>query len=349
MSTVTIIGAGAMGSALTVPLVKNGHKVKLWGTELDDMIIEDLKNNKVHPKHKHVLPKDIELYYSNELEKALETSKYIIMAITSDALGKVFERVVPYLKSDMLIATVSKGFNYNKNKEIVILPEILVERLPDGIKNIPIIAVGGPCKANEVVYETPTNVVYACGDINAAKEFKEVIQTDVYNVKIDKDVIGTEISVAMKNAYAVALGFAEGFKEINGYSHNNTKSALFTIAVEEMMNLSEALGGCKESVIGLPGIGDLEVTGEAGRNRLLGEVVGGGLTSSEAIKKMKDEDITVEGYPAIEFGYNLSLKLRVKGTLPKKGLPLLNALYSILYQDKDCYSTIKSVLNKYWD
>ncbi|MFZ7131543.1 MAG: NAD(P)H-dependent glycerol-3-phosphate dehydrogenase [Eubacteriales bacterium] len=345
MSQITIIGAGAMGSALTVPLVANGHIVKLWGTELDNQIINDLKEGKEHPKHKHILPSKIQMFYAHELQEAVEGSEYIIMAITSDALGKVFDRVVPYLHSNITIATVSKGFDYNKQDEIVILPQILKERLPLGLKHIPIVAVGGPCKANEVVYQSPTNVVYACEDIFKAKDFKRIIQTDVYNVKVDVDVIGTEVAVAMKNAYAVALGFAEGFKDIAGYSHNNTKSALFVVAVEEMIVLVKALGGETRSVIGLPGIGDLEVTGEAGRNRLLGEVIGGGMNSVDALQKMKDQDITVEGYPAIEFGYKLSKQLQREGTLD--ALPLLEALYQILYNNKPCYQSIKEVLQQW--
>ncbi|MPW27281.1 glycerol-3-phosphate dehydrogenase [Alkalibaculum sp. M08DMB] len=346
MAVVTIIGAGAMGSALAIPLIDNGCTVKLWGTNLDQDIIKDLIEGKEHPKHKHKLPSEIEFYYADELEKAMFGSTHVILAITSDALGHVFEKVVPYLNNDMIIATVSKGFDTNKLGEIVILPEILKEKLTEQLSNIPIVVVGGPCKANEVIYRSPSNVVYACEDLNAAKNFKELISTDVYNVKVDTDVIGTEVSVAMKNAYAVALGFAEGFKQREGYTHNNTKSALFTVALEEMILLSEALGGKIKSVIGLPGAGDLEVTGEAGRNRLLGEVIGGGMTSFDALAKMKDEDITVEGYSAVNFGYRLSINLIEKGLLTKE-LPLLSALYKILYNNESCYASIKKVLNEY--
>lgn len=349
MKKVTIIGAGAMGSALTVPLIQNGHDVRLWGTELDTDIINNLRADKPHPKHKHKVPSEIKTYTVDQLSEAMEDTEIVIMAITSDALGMIFERVVPFLKIDMIIASVSKGFNYNKNEEIVLLPEILKERLPQGLNDLPIVVVGGPCKANEVVFKSPACVVYACENIDAAKEMKSIIATDVYNIKTDTDVIGTEVAVAMKNAYAVALGFAEGFKEIEGYSHNNTKSALFTIAIEEMALLSEALGGKYRSIIGLPGVGDLEVTGEAGRNRLLGEVIGSGIMSKDALEKMKRENITVEGYPAIKFGYELTLKLGEKGKLSTSKMPLLCALYDILYRNRECYKTIKKILSEYYN
>ena len=170
--------------------------------------------------------------------------------------------------------------------------------------------------------------------------------TDVYNIEINEDVVGTEICAAMKNAYAVALGMAEGFKKRQGLLHNNTKSALFTFAVAEMTTLVNVMGGNYKSVIGVPGMGDLEVTGEAGRNRTLGEVIGEGLTASAAIEKMKREGITVEGYPAIKFGYNLVKQLSKSDRISLDELPLLKDLYEILYEDKPCYETIKSVLQK---
>lgn len=347
METITIIGAGAMGSALTTPLVENGHDVRLWGTELDGHIIDELRAGNNHPKHKYPLLKETKLYKVDELAEAMKDSKYVIMAITSDALGMVFERVVPFLTEESIVSSVSKGYDYNKKDEIVILPEILKERLPENLSNVPIVAIGGPCKANEVLYRSPTCVVYACEDMEAARTFKELIQTDVYNVKVDDDVMGTEISVAMKNAYAVALGMAEGYKGINGLTHNNTKSALFAIAIEEMDKLSTAMGGMTRSVYGLPGAGDLEVTGEAGRNRILGEVLGEGMKASVALQKMKDEDVTVEGYPAIRFGYELVQRLEREGKLALKEMPLLDMLYQILYQDAPCFEGIRKVLNDF--
>jgi glycerol-3-phosphate dehydrogenase (NAD(P)+) len=150
----------------------------------------------------------------------------------------------------------------------------------------------------------------------------------------------------MKNAYAVSLGIAEGFKKREGLSHNNTKSALFTFAVAEMCTLVNALGGNYKSVIGLPGMGDLEVTGEAGRNRLLGEIIGEGMNASTALEKMRADGITVEGYPAIKFGYNLAKQLAESDKVKLDKLPLLKGLYEILYEGKPSYEVIKPILSK---
>lgn len=347
MALVTIIGAGAMGSALTVPLVENGNEVNLWGTELDDEIITSLREGKPHPKHKCNLPSKINTFYVDELEAAMKDTDLVIMAITSDALEKIFKRVASYLKENMVVGSVSKGFEFNKNDEIVILPEILKESLPQNLKDkISFVVVGGPCKAIEVVWKSPTSVTYSSENIESAKYMQKMLMTDVYRVEINNDVVGTEVCAAMKNAYAVGLGIAEGFKKREGFLHNNTKSALFTFAISEMGLLTKAMGGNLESVIGLPGVGDLEVTGEAGRNRVLGEVIGEGLIASEAIKKMKDEGITVEGYAAIKFGYNLVLQLKEKRLLTLEQMPLLEGLYKILYENSPAYEKIKKLVQE---
>ncbi|MBA5851605.1 NAD(P)-binding domain-containing protein [Clostridium sp. cel8] len=347
MATVTIIGAGAMGSALTVPLVNNGHKVNLWGTELDDEIIHNLRNGMPHQKHKCNLPKEVNTFYADELDKAMDNTDLVIMAITSDALQKIFKRVVPYLHEGMIVGSVSKGFAFNKNDKIVILPKVLEEVLPEKLKNkINFVVVGGPCKAIEVVLQSPTAVTYSSNDIKSADFMKNILITDTYRIETNTDVVGTEVCAAMKNAYAISLGIAEGFKKKNEYPHNNTKSALFTIAISEMISLVNAMGGETESVIGLPGAGDLEVTGEAGRNKIFGEVIGGGCVSSKAIEEMKKNDITVEGYAAIKFGYNLVKQLESENKLSLKDMVLLNALYEIVYNDKPAYHMIKDILQK---
>ncbi|SHJ18241.1 glycerol-3-phosphate dehydrogenase (NAD(P)+) [Geosporobacter subterraneus DSM 17957] len=345
MAKVTIIGAGAMGSALIVPLADNGHEVRLWGTELDGEIIDSLRKGLPHPKHKHRLPSEIATYQVTELEEAMLDTELVIMAITSDALENVFDKVVPFLKEGVIVGSVSKGFNYDQNGRIVILPEILENTLPETLRNkVPIVVVGGPCKAIEVVWKSPTAVTYSSNNVEAAKYMQSILMTDVYRVEVTDDVIGTEVCAAMKNAYSVGLGMAEGFKAKNGFLHNNTKAALFTFAVAEMGILTKAMGGSLEAVIGLPGVGDLEVTGEAGRNRTLGELIGGGLTASKAVEKMREEGITVEGYPAIKFGYYLAKQLESEEKLSLDQLPLLRGLYSILYENAPAYGKIKELL-----
>ncbi len=348
MANIAIIGAGAMGSALTMPLSTNGNDVRLWGTPLDDDIVRLVKAGKNHPKHNFLLPKSIQIFAKEQLEMAVSGADIIIMAVTSESLGLVFDWIIPFLHPGIIVGSVTKGFDYNKKHEVSLLPEILEERLPESLKGkIPFVFVGGPCKAIEILWGAPTSVCYASTNLSAAKIMQQAAMTDAYRVEVSTDVIGTELCAAMKNAYSVGLGMAEGFPAGEyKYSHKNTKGALFTFAIAEMALLATALGGDIKTVYGLPGAGDLELTGEAGRNRTLGEVIGKGLSASQSIEKMNREDITVEGYPAIRFAYSLANSLDQQGKLHLAELPLLCGLYDILYKDAPAYPSIKSLLQK---
>ena len=348
MAIVTIIGAGAMGSALTVPLADNGHQVRLWGTELDEGIIEGVRHGQQHPKHKQYLPSKVLTFKVDELAQAVTGTELIIMAITSEALGGIFKRVIPYIKKEMIIGSVSKGFAYDDNKQIIILPEVLKNLLPPELQaEVKIVVVGGPCKATELLWRAPTAVTYASRDLEAAQYMHKLFVTNEYRVEVSTDVVGTEICAALKNAYAVGLGIAEGFKQREGLSYNNTKSALFTYAIKEMKMFSLGMGGTVEPVYGLPGLGDLEVTGEAGRNRMLGEIIGGGLRVKQAIATMQAEQITVEGYSAIRLGYCLGQQLAVNQKLDLNSIPLLRGLYAILYEEAEPLETIRNVIREY--
>lgn len=345
MSVITVIGAGAMGSAFTKPIAENKNIVKLCGGLYDDEIIKNLKEGKEHLKHKIKLSEKIEYFYYRELKESLVGSDVIVLAITSEAIGDVFEKISKYLKANILVCSVTKGYDYDKYGQVRILPDILIEKLPNELVNkIDFVFVAGPCKAIEVLQGVPTSVTYASKNIEAARKMRELAQTNEYRIDITTDVIGTEICAAMKNAYCVGLGMAEGFFEQKGFLHKNTKGSLFVYAIEEMGILSSALGGTLGPVLGLPGIGDLELTGEAGRNRTLGEAIGSGLSASEAIEKMKKNDITVEGYPAIKFGYELAIDLSKQGLLDMNKMPFLNSLYNILYKDEEGYTAIKKLV-----
>lgn len=349
MANVTILGAGAMGSALTTPLRNNGHKVNLWGTHLDTKIIDGLKKDGVHIKHKTKLKDGINYFYDNEIEEALKGADLVIMGTTSDGLAPVFKKAIPYLKENMVVGSVSKGYEHdlNNKEKIILLPEILKQLLPENLKNkIDFVFIGGPCKAIEVIWECPNSVDFASENIEAAKYMKSILKTNKYNVKTTTDVIGLEICAAMKNAYSIGLGMAEGFKEIDGKLNNNCKAALFTFAVAEMGVLVDAMGGKYSSVIGQPGVGDLEITCEAGRNRILGEVVGAGTLGTKAIKEMHERDITVEGYAAVGLGWTLAHQLEEEGKLEVRRLPFLKALYEMLYEDAPSYETIVRVMNE---
>ena len=147
--------------------------------------------------------------------------------------------------------------------------------------------------------------VWQCGP-RSARPTQEIFSTPVYRVETTDDVIGLEVAAAMKNAYAIALGIGDGLEQSTGRAHHNLRAALFPRAVAEMVALAAMMGGRAETVTGLAGGGDLQVTITSGRNRLLGERIGLGEAPAEAIRALSASGTTVEGYSAARLGSPLA-------------------------------------------
>ncbi|NPV71851.1 MAG: glycerol-3-phosphate dehydrogenase [Firmicutes bacterium] len=344
---VTIIGAGVMGSALTVPLSDNGRRVNLWGTELDGEIIDSIRAGGVHPVLKAPIPGGVRTFKVCELAEAVSGSDVILMAISSYALGKVFARVVPFIRPGMTVITVSKGLEPRGDGKIVILPEILESLLPTGFREaVPIVAVGGPSKAAEVARRSLTPVVYASKRPESAEFCAGLIRNRWYLVQVSDDLAGVELCAALKNVYAIGLGLCEGFDHGRGTPHKNAKGGLMTYAVLEMARIVEAMGGDARTAFGLAGAGDLELTGEAGRNRVLGEQIGWGVDVVVAVEQMKSEGLTVEGYPAARNAHTLLAQLESDGRLSPHEAPVLDTLYRVLYEGLEPYRAVRGLLER---
>ena len=159
----------------------------------------------------------------------------------------------------------------------------------------PVVAVGGPCKANEVAAGRWTASIFGCADRSVAEEAAASIRTDAYRAAVTDDEPGVEICAPMKNVYAIALGLADGLEERDGEPYHDLKAATFARALQEMVVLSAMVGARRETAMGLAGAGDLEVTGLSGRNKVYGSRIGRGEQPSEALDAMAAAEQTVEG------------------------------------------------------
>jgi glycerol-3-phosphate dehydrogenase (NAD(P)+) len=169
-------------------------------------------------------------------------------------------------------------------------------------------------------------------DADALLFAQQVFSTPALFIETTGDVVGVEVAAAMKNAYGVAIGIIDGIEKRTGRSHANLRAALFPLAVTEMGLLAELLGGRRETVAGHAGAGDLQVTVTSGRNRLLGERVGMGMSGAEAFRELTAAGTTTEGYLAADYGHRLAQRMLADQGAGQR-LPLLNALYRVLYED----------------
>ncbi|MFM9108104.1 MAG: glycerol-3-phosphate dehydrogenase, partial [Chloroflexota bacterium] len=238
MATVTILGAGDMGFAISTPAAANRHDVRLWGTPYDAGIIERLRRGEPHPRMATPAAPGVRLFGAEEGEAAIAGADIVLFAVTSPGIRPVAERFAALLPRVPVVMTVAKGFDPGPDGDaILLLPDVIAE-----VTGAPIVGVGGPSKANEVARGIPTAIVFG-GPLDAAGFCADVFQTPAYRVEVTDDLTGVEIAAAMKNAYAIALGVSDGLEKATGIPHHNFRAALVPRAVEEMGCLAEALGG----------------------------------------------------------------------------------------------------------
>jgi glycerol-3-phosphate dehydrogenase (NAD(P)+) len=324
MAHIAILGAGFMGSALTVPATDNGHTVSLWGTHLDGDLIEAVQRGAAHPKLGLRLPASVRAFPARELRPALAGADLVVNAVTSDGAVPVLRRAAAAMRSGTPVLSVSKGLARSRGR-IVTLSAAIAEAT--GLR---IVTVAGPSKAVELARRVPTSVVYAAPHAGARRLARELLATVYYAVTESADQRGTELCSALKNAYAIGVGLCDGLVAAGrAEGMHNTKSAVFTRAVAEMARLGRRVSARPETVFGLAGAGDLHVTAAAGRNRVFGELRGSGLPTREVVAKLRARDELTEGYAAIRWCWKWAERR------DGRSVPLLRALYRIVYEGRD--------------
>ncbi|MGL5248852.1 MAG: NAD(P)H-dependent glycerol-3-phosphate dehydrogenase [Brooklawnia sp.] len=326
--TIVVLGAGAMGSAMCTPLTQAGWETRLWGTWLDDHLIDACEAGRPHPRTNVPLAPGTKMYRSGQLDEALDGADAVILSVASQGVPKVTEMALQGISKSKVLLLTSKGFCPDDDGKIQLLPDAIRRIAGDnGVVLPPIVAVAGPCKANEVADGKPTATIYGCLDRSIAEQMAKDISTDVYCIEPTDDEIGVEVCAPMKNVYAIALGLADGLEEGSGFPHHNLKAATFAQAVREMSELSKALGANPVTAYGLAGVGDLEVTGLSGRNKVYGLRIGRGEPAVEALDAMIAAEQTVEGVPAAGLA---KLLVEQYGQGLSDGLPLLAAVRRII-------------------
>jgi glycerol-3-phosphate dehydrogenase (NAD(P)+) len=296
MSVVTILGAGVMGSAMCMPLVDQGHD----GTHLDDHIINSIQGNGLHPKLNVIMPTEIKAFSARDFGEALgDDTDLILLGVSSAGVGWAVEQLAAQLKKTIPLVMITKGMEPQTDC-LRAFPDVVAENLKGRLGfDVAVAGIAGPCIAGELAARRHTGTVVVSRDNSFSEQLCHMLRGDYYFPKVSNDMMGVEVCAAFKNFFAIAVGWAHGHNEViaetqNKARNNNAAAILFDQAVKEMLALSAALGGQPESVWGMPGVGDLYVTCQAGRNSRLGNALGRGLTYAEAkVGPLKGE--TVEG------------------------------------------------------
>ncbi|MAH02266.1 MAG: glycerol-3-phosphate dehydrogenase [Candidatus Pelagibacter sp.] len=310
MKKILVLGAGAMGSAFTVPCLDNQNFVSLVGTHLEDKFIDQMmQNDNFHPILNCKLPNKLKLRkFEKFAEEFKEKPDLIVLGVNSKGIDWAGNEIAKYYSPEIPILLLTKGLTIINNQYETIAEKLKQILKKNGSKKISISAVGGPCLASGLANKVRSSVVLANQNIETVKYIGKMISTNYYSTEFSDDLIGVEVCAAVKNIYSMVIGASKGLcslsasEEIKKKNYLNTAASLMYQSVSEMVHFTEFLKGKEETVYGLSGLGDLYVSSAGGRNSKMGEYLGEGYNYLTAKKKFMPND-TIEGAElALEVG-----------------------------------------------
>ena len=336
MKTIAIIGAGMMGSALAFPARENGNQVRIIGTHLDREIIESCRRENRHPKFDRAFPEGIYFYQIEELEHALAGVDFVICGVSSFGVEWYADHVLPVLPEGLPVISVTKGLMDLEDGRLITYVDYWQSRLDSLGKHISLNAIGGPCTSYELVAHDQTEVAFCGKDMQVLQMIKSAMATSYYHISLSRDVVGGESAVALKNGYALGIELTIGLNQkafgVDSPLHFNSQAAIFGQAVREMSKLLQMQGALSldNQVIGF---GDLYVTVYGGRTRLVGILLGRGLTIQQAKEELNG--VTLESLVVAE---RVARAVRIKarqGFVSLEEFPLLMHIDEILLQGRE--------------
>ncbi len=320
---ISVIGSGGWGTALAMLLLENGNDVTMWSFLQSEynVLMEQRENPLLKGVH---IPEELKL--TTDLNCAANVDM-VVLATPSFAVRSTAKNLAPIITPGTVVVSVSKGLEKGTSLR---LSQVIEEELGGAC---PVVILSGPSHAEEVGRHIPTAVVTASVSKEAAELAQDAFMNERFRVYSSPDVIGVEISAALKNVIALCAGCAHGM----GFG-DNTAAMLMTRGLTEIARLGEALGGKKETFAGLAGMGDLIVTCTSmhSRNNRCGILIGQGVPVEEAVKQI---GAVVEGYYAAATAMEMSERMGVE-------MPITYGAYRVLYEGVDPHSMVTELMSR---
>lgn len=281
MTTIAVLGAGSYGTALAIQLARLGNDTRLWGRGAGHM--RQLASERVNAEYLPGCKLPPALTPTSDLRAAVTGADDLLIAVPSHALHAVLRIVAPLLTPGQGIASACKGLEPDTGK---LVHEVVEDILGKGRK---FAAVSGPTFAKEVGLGMPTAVTVASTDAAYADKIVQALHGNGFRAYTSDDVIGVEVGGSVKNVLAIAVGIADGL----GLGAN-TRAGVITRGLAEIMRLGEAMGGHRDTFMGLAGLGDLVLTctDDQSRNRRMGLLLAKGKSVKDAQAEIRQ---VVEG------------------------------------------------------
>ncbi|MEY2538423.1 MAG: glycerol-3-phosphate dehydrogenase [Verrucomicrobiota bacterium] len=319
-----ILGAGGWGTALAGLWAKDGREVLLWGHNPSrvEQLRSTRENSEYLPGFK--LPETVRV--TNDFRDCANCSLivFVIPSIAFRTVARGFQEVLENKAAPLLSCT--KGIEHGTGMR---MSQILSELLPGH----PIAVLSGPNLAVEVARNLPTATVLGCASEDCAVELQADLGSERFRIYTSDELTGIELGGALKNVFALAAGVSDGF----GLG-DNSKAALVTRSLAELLRLGLAMGGHPRTFYGLSGVGDLIATcfSAHSRNRRVGEKLGQGHSLGKITGEMQ---MVAEGIPTTKSAYECARKLNVE-------TPIIDQVHAVLYEGKAPAQALKELLQR---
>lgn len=314
MKTV-VIGSGSWGTGLAQVLCDKGEDVMIYG--LDEQEINDINEHHRNSKYFEHVSLNPNLKATCDIQVVADAD-VIVLSVPSIAIESVCKQIAEIVTKKVIIINTSKGFHPITNDR---MSNVIRSAMPQD-KLSSVVSLIGPSHAEEVVVRMLTTICAVSQKEEDAKAIQQLFSNDYLRVYRGNDEVGSEIGVAVKNAIALASGMLAGL----GYG-DNTRAALITRGLAEMIRFGVAFGGRQETFMGLTGMGDLIVTctSEHSRNFQAGYQIG---KTKNAKEFLATNTKTVEGIRTAKIVHELAQKHHIN-------MPIVTEIYKVLYEDKD--------------
>jgi glycerol-3-phosphate dehydrogenase (NAD(P)+) len=325
MKRAAVLGAGAWGTALAKVLADKGECVTLYTRRPD--LSAQIAQTRINERYLPGVELGGDLVVTTDLGQALSEVTLIVLAVPSHALRHVVGEAHRWWPREAPIVSATKGI---ENDSLMLMGEVVLDVAGASAASRMTI-LSGPSFAHEVARGLPTAIVVAGSSADVVHDVQQRFASDRLRVYSSDDAVGVELGGALKNVIAIAAGACDGL----GYGHNS-RAALITRGLAEIVRLSMAKGGNALTLAGLAGLGDLVLTctGEQSRNRTVGFELGRGRTLAEVLSKLGH---VAEGVKTTKSAYDLAHKLGVD-------MPITTEVYRVLYEGKSPRQAVSDLM-----
>lgn len=323
---VAVLVAGSWGTALASVLADNGSEVVIWTRNADQA--EEI--NTLHTNSRFLPSAQLSpaIRATTEMGKAVSDAKAVLIVAPSSAMRQVSRELARHVGQDTLIVHATKGFETETLKR---MSQVISDEL--GCEEGHVVVLSGPSHAEEVVRKCPTTVVVASLEDQAAQRAQDLFMNSYFRVYTNRDLIGVELSGALKNIIALGAGMSDGL----GFG-DNAKAALLTRGLAEITRAGVEMGANPLTFAGLAGIGDLVVTATSqhSRNWRAGSMLGKGMPLEEVQQSM---GMVIEGIRTTQAAHAIAASLGVQ-------MPITDQLYKVLFEGQDVREAVEALMGR---